>query len=92
MLNQVDRYTEDRDESLAEFEAELTRLALAADPDEPVPQDALPFEPAKAGSGGELLPDWYMPAPTGRAGTAHGYAPDLDSSGSALPPTLWTVR
>lgn len=50
-----------------EFEAELTRLALAADPDEPVPQDALPFEPAKAGSGGELLPDWYMPAPTGRS-------------------------
>jgi hypothetical protein len=39
----------------------LTMLALAADPDAPIPSDAVPFgserpEPA-------LLPAWYMPAP-----------------------------
>lgn len=45
---------------------ELTELALAADPDQPVEPrpDAVPF-----GWGGdfpELLPSWYMPMPTSR--------------------------
>lgn len=41
---------------------ELTALALAADPDAPVPDDAVPFgdnDPASF----PLLPQWYMPAP-----------------------------
>ena len=66
MLNQLERYTEDDDTSLAEFEAELTRLALAADPDAPLPEDAVPYEPAGTTRGGELLPSWYMPMPAGR--------------------------
>ncbi len=44
---------------------ELTRLALLADPDLPVPDDAVPvwelFEP----DADSLLPAWYMPAPSG---------------------------
>jgi hypothetical protein len=45
---------------------ELTALALAADPDAGVDDDAVPF-----GSGeepGGLLPSWYMPRPLRRAG------------------------
>ena len=42
---------------------ELTRLALAADPDAPIPADAVPFGSAD-GLGVELLPSWYMPAPS----------------------------
>ena len=39
---------------------ELAELALAADPDAPIDDDAVPFggpDPAAA-----LLPEWYMPA------------------------------
>lgn len=40
---------------------ELTELALAADPDATIPDDAVPFgQPAADGA---PLPDWYMPAP-----------------------------
>ncbi len=42
---------------------ELTRLALAADPEAPIDDDAVPFgdrDPAAFA----LLPDWYMPAPS----------------------------
>jgi len=45
---------------------QLTALAMAADPDAPIPDDAVPFG---AGDGGDvvaLLPSWYMPTP-GRA-------------------------
>lgn len=43
---------------------ELTAFALAADPDAPIDDDAVPF--GRAGDG--LLPEWYMPAPqSGRA-------------------------
>ena len=42
---------------------ELTRLALAADPDAPIPADAVPFH-VGGGAGVELLPSWYMPAPS----------------------------
>lgn len=45
---------------------ELAALALAADPDEPLPDDAVSLWDLEA-RGAELLPDWYMPAPmTGR--------------------------
>jgi len=41
---------------------ELTALALAADPDAPLPEDAIPWNGVDATRAG-LLPDWYMPAP-----------------------------
>lgn len=46
---------------------ELTALALAADPDQPVDADALPISLSTGAMSG-LLPEWYMPAPlsTGR--------------------------
>jgi hypothetical protein len=46
---------------------ELTQLALSADPDAPLDPEAVPLSsyltqlPA-------LLPDWYMPTPSGRGG------------------------
>jgi hypothetical protein len=40
---------------------ELTALALAADPDPEVPDDAVPFDDRPAAF--PLLPEWYMPAP-----------------------------
>ncbi len=46
---------------------ELAELALAADPDAPLPDDAVPFR-AIDPDGTALLPSWYMPAPTGRPG------------------------
>lgn len=45
-------------------DAELTALALAADPDAPFDDDAAPFG-AEPVPGTELLPEWYMPAPLG---------------------------
>ena len=44
-------------------DAELTDLALAADADAPVPDDAVPFD-ARDKLAAELLPSWYMPAPS----------------------------
>ena len=46
---------------------ELTALALAADPDTPVPDDAVPFDDQGRATVA-LLPEWYMPAPGGRRG------------------------
>ena len=43
---------------------ELTALALAADPDQPIDPNARPFV---VGGDSGLLPSWYMPAPTMRA-------------------------
>jgi len=40
---------------------ELTAEALAADPDAPLADDAVPFDTGEPG--GAILPDWYMPAP-----------------------------
>ena len=54
------------DDELPFSDDDLTALALAADPDAPIDDDAVPF-------GGfaesELLPAWYMPEPqvTGRS-------------------------
>ena len=60
---------------------ELTALALAADPDTPVADDAVPFgdnDPTAF----RLLPEWYMPAPgiqrsRGRAAVMLGLAVSL---------------
>jgi hypothetical protein len=46
-------------------DAELTILALAADPDQRVDPDAIPFTAGTAG-GDKLLPSWYMPTPMAR--------------------------
>lgn len=48
---------------------ELTALALAADPDTVVPDDAVPFTSADVPVPG-LLPEWYMPAPSLRRSTS----------------------
>ncbi len=50
-------------------DAELTALALAADPDLPIPEDAVPFGEADGLEHG-LLPEWYMPAPSLRRSTS----------------------
>jgi hypothetical protein len=49
---------------------ELTALALAADPDQPLDHDAVPISRVVDSPEG-LLPDWYMPAPmsAGRGST-----------------------
>ena len=44
---------------------ELTELALAADPEAPLPPDATPFD--TPGPDRALLPAWYMPVPGGVA-------------------------
>lgn len=41
---------------------ELTALALAADPDQAIDDDAVPLAQYQADFG-DLLPAWYMPAP-----------------------------
>ncbi len=41
---------------------ELAELALAADPDEPIADDAVPFGSPTEDRG--LLPEWYMPVPS----------------------------
>ena len=41
---------------------ELAELALAADPDAPIADDAVPFGQAERDR--SLLPEWYMPAPS----------------------------
>jgi hypothetical protein len=57
---------EDGAEHFAITDEELTALALAADPDLPLGDDAVPLRPLTA-DGEPLLPEWYMPAPGGRA-------------------------
>lgn len=42
---------------------ELAALALAADPNAEIDADAVPFITTD-GMGANLLPDWYMPAPS----------------------------
>ena len=41
---------------------ELAELALAADPEAPIPDDAVPF--GRSEHDRALLPEWYMPAPS----------------------------
>lgn len=53
-------------------DAELAALAMAADPDAPIPADAEPFGGSVTSP---LLPAWYMPAPqAGRGGVRRGLA------------------
>lgn len=47
-------------------DAELTELALAADPDLEIDDDAVPFGAEPVGA--SLLPTWYMPAPMSGGG------------------------
>jgi hypothetical protein len=54
----------DGDEGITD--QELTALALAADPDQPVAQDAVAISLGSATTG--LLPEWYMPAPMSAGG------------------------
>ncbi len=42
---------------------ELTALALAADPDVVLGDDAVPIRPLDRPNADPLLPSWYMPAP-----------------------------
>src|SRR6266576_1400101 len=44
---------------------ELTELALAADPDSPVGDDATSFFDVAGPGAGGLLPEWYMPGGAG---------------------------
>jgi hypothetical protein len=55
---EIEQHFEITDEELAE-------LALAADPDEPIGDDAVPMRQIDA-EGESLLPAWYMPASAGR--------------------------
>jgi hypothetical protein len=48
-------------------DAELTELALAADPDAPIGEDAVPLAVYLDQAPG-LLPSWYMPTPMVRRG------------------------
>ena len=56
-------HTFDNDE-VAITDEELTALALAADPDAPLADDAVPLSSLLV-EYPELLPSWYMPAPGG---------------------------
>jgi hypothetical protein len=49
-------------------DAELTALALAADPDEPLDGNAVPLHIHLAQFAGATLPQWYMPAAMARNG------------------------
>jgi hypothetical protein len=65
--NDVDNDISELD--LDEFEIsdeELTALALAADPDAPIADDAVPVRSLQA-EGDPLLPTWYMPVSASRA-------------------------
>jgi len=55
-------------EGLGFTEAELTELALAADPGVPMDEDAVPLSVYLGQSAG-LLPQWYMPSPMVRLGS-----------------------
>jgi hypothetical protein len=48
-------------------DAELTALALAADPDQPLDRDAVPWSISPVGADG-ALPLWYMPPAMARVG------------------------
>jgi hypothetical protein len=52
---------------------ELTALALAADPDAPLADDAVCLTDVIGPGGPRLLPEWYMPAPMGGAAPLRGW-------------------
>jgi hypothetical protein len=49
-------------------DAELTAMALAADPDAPISNDAIPIAVHLAQFAGATLPQWYMAPATSRSG------------------------
>jgi hypothetical protein len=49
-------------------DAELTALALAADPDAPLSKDAIPIAVHLAQFAGATLPQWYMAPAASRSG------------------------
>jgi hypothetical protein len=52
---------------------ELTELALAADPEAPLPADAVSFYELDPDRPDPLLPEWYMPAPSGGVPAGPGW-------------------
>jgi len=52
---------------------ELAAMALAADPDAGVSDDAVPFWELTSDESDELLPAWYMPSPMARTRLLHGW-------------------
>ncbi len=69
--------TEDADPELAFTDDELIQLALAADPDAGVADDAVPLSEflgsTERSQGADLLPGWYMPAPVGTGRLLEGW-------------------
>jgi hypothetical protein len=59
---------QDLGEGEAFTEAELTALALAADPNGLIDEDAVPLS-EYLGQHAGLLPSWYMPTPMARTGS-----------------------
>lgn len=56
---------------------ELTALALAADPECEVDEDAVPLWALTTDDSDELLPAWYMPSPMARSRLLHGWRRNL---------------
>jgi len=54
-------------------EEELTAMALAADPDAHLDEDAVPLWSLTAEDSDELLPAWYMPSPMARSRLLYGW-------------------
>ena len=52
---------------------ELSALALAADPDAEVGDDAVSLWDVDAAETEDLLPAWYMPSPMARTRLLHGW-------------------
>src|SRR5438046_9018015 len=52
---------------------ELVLLALAADPDVEVDDDAIPFWEIASAASDSLLPHWYMPSPMSGARRLRGW-------------------
>ena len=52
---------------------ELTALALAGDPDAPLPADAVNLWELGAADDATLLPSWYMPSPMAGARRLRGW-------------------
>ena len=52
---------------------ELAALALAADPEPAVDDDARPLSDVLGSEGSHLLPEWYMPAPMGGQRVLRGW-------------------
>ena len=58
---------------LAVSDDELTALALAADPDPALADDAESLADVLGADAPRLLPEWYMPAPMGGAAPLRGW-------------------